>query len=172
MSGFPCKFLDVSHEWLSTFLSAPSAIQLDLFVHGGWQAFAASQEAADCSHEGPHGVSKERPSVGQGSAGGFRRVACLNHVLAQAGAFKTALDEGKNLTADYMDGMQTVMGKWYNICVESFVEAALACSGQRSVESLRTRIVLPGTGFRAPEFPEKPSWDDICQFYKAGQSYE
>ena len=103
---------------------------------------------------------------------GSRRTACLNHIRAQAGAFKTALDGGGESTASYLDGMETAMGKWYNICVESFVEAALACSGLRSVESLRTRIALPGTDLRAPEFPEQPSWDDVRQFYMAGQSYE
>ena len=113
---------------------------------------------------------------GRGSAGGSCREACLDFVLAQAEVFKTALDTGEDLTANYMDGMQPVLGTWYNVDVDAFIEAALACTGLVPLETLgASRIVLmgPGTGFlEEASFPEVASWNDIRKFFWAGQSYE
>ena len=157
------KFLDMSFEWLSTLTIAPSAVLIGEFVHDGWNSFVPNSDLH--IHDGHAGLHDEWTPADS-------RRRCLTHIRAQADAFKAALDGGGDRAATYCDGMDSAMGKWMNIDLHGFVNAALACTGMKSVESLEDRILLPCSGFQASVFPDHPSWGDVRTFYMAGQSYE
>ena len=157
------KFLDTSFEWLSTLAIAPSAVCIGEFVHDGWNSFVPNSDLH--IHDVYAGLHDEWTPADS-------RRRCLTHIRAQAEAFKTALDGGRDLDATFCDGMDSTMGKWMNIDLKSFVSAALACTGMKAVESLEERILLPCSWVQASEFPDQPSWDDIRAFFLAGQSYE
>lgn len=155
------KLLEVSHKWLSQYCSTPSTEEFERFVQGGWRSFDDS-DTVPCAAKDAHGNAKG---------------SCLDFIHAQAKGFSDALDSGEDLTASWMDGMSSNVGTWYNIDIDNFLERAQAGTGLLSIgmfgDSGEENDDDNDDGDDRDEHrPETLSWDEIRNFFRAGQEYE